>query len=62
LNSNREFPSYGLDSIEQWFLTFLMLEPFNIVPHIVVIHNHKIISLLLHNCNFPTVVNRNVNI
>ena len=24
--------------------------------------NHKIIPLLLHNCNFATVMNRNVNI
>ena len=31
---------------------------FNTVPHAVVTPNHKIISLLLHNCNFVTVRNR----
>jgi hypothetical protein len=29
-----------------------MLWPFNTVPHVVVTPNHKIISLILHNCNF----------
>jgi hypothetical protein len=28
----------------------------------VVTPNHKMISLLLHNCNFVTVMNHNVNI
>ena len=45
----------------QWLSTFLMLRPFNTVPHVVVI-NHKIILLLLHNCNFDTFMNRNINI
>lgn len=26
--------------LEQWFLTFLMLWPFNVVPHVLVIPNH----------------------
>ncbi|ERE74215.1 SPARC-related modular calcium-binding protein 1 [Cricetulus griseus] len=32
----------------------------NTVPHVVVTPNHKIILLLLHNCNFITVTNFNV--
>jgi len=36
---------------------FLMLWPFNIVPLAVVTSKLKIISLLLHNCNFATAVN-----
>jgi hypothetical protein len=32
------------------------------VPHAAVTPNHKIPSLLLHNCNFATVMNLNVNI
>ena len=48
---------------EQWFSAFLMPWPFNnTVPHVVVTSNHKIILLLLHNCNFATVINHNVNI
>ena len=35
---------------------------FNLVPHGVVTPNHKIILFLLHNCNFSTVMNHNVNI
>ena len=38
-----------------------MLQPFNTVPHVMVTDNPKIISLLLHNCNFATVMNHNVN-
>ena len=41
---------------------FLMLWLFNRAPHVVVTPNHKIISLLLHNCSFATVMNHNVNI
>ena len=48
-------------SLAQWSLTFTMLWPFNTV-HGVMTPNHKIISLLLHNCNFVTVINHNVNI
>ena len=39
-----------------------MLRPFNTVPHVVVTPNDKIIPLLLHNCNFATNINHNVNI
>jgi len=41
-------------------LNLFILQPFNIVPHIVVSHN--IISSLFHNCNFATVRNDQVNI
>jgi hypothetical protein len=36
--------------------------PLNMVPHVVVTLTIKLFSLLLHNCNFPTVMNYNVNI
>ena len=39
-----------------------MLRPLNTVPHVVVTPSHKIISLLLHNHNFVTVMDCNVNI
>lgn len=39
-----------------------MLWPFNAVPHVVVTHNHKIILLLLHSCDFATVMNHSVSI
>jgi hypothetical protein len=39
-----------------------MLWPFNTVPQVVVILNHTVISFLLHNCNFVTVMDHNVNI
>lgn len=29
--------------LEQWFSTFLVLQPLNTVPHVVVTHNHKIV-------------------
>ena len=51
-----------LFAFEQWFSTFLMLQPFNMVPHVVVTPTHKIILLLLHNYSFATVVNCNLNI
>ena len=41
---------------------FLTLRPFSAVPHVVVTPRHKINSLLLHNCSFATIVNRNVSI
>jgi hypothetical protein len=40
--------------------TFQMLWPFNTVPHVAVTPSHKIISLLLHNCEFATVMNNDV--
>ena len=39
-----------------------MLWPFNTVPHVVVTPSHKIISLLLYNCNFATARNYHENI
>ena len=50
-------PSYSqkcLIMLRQCFSTSLM-------SYVVVTHNHKIIMLLLHNCNFATVMNHNVN-
>ena len=32
----------------QWFSMFLILRPFNSIPHVVITPNHKIVSLLLH--------------
>ena len=46
----------------QWFSTSLMLQPFNTIPYIVVNPNFKIMLLLLHNYNFVTFMNLNVNI
>ena len=48
--------------LNQWFSTFLLLQLFNTVPHVVVTLNHKIVSLPLHSCNFATVMSCNVNI
>jgi hypothetical protein len=39
-----------------------MTQPLNTVPHVVITPNHKVISLLLYNCNFATLVNCNINI
>ena len=49
------------NSWERQVSDFLKLRPFNTVPHVVVTPNHKSISLLLHNCNFATLMNCNVN-
>jgi hypothetical protein len=38
--------------VEQWTSAFLMLSPFNAVPHVVVTLNHKIIIL----CYIITVI------
>ena len=46
----------------QWFSTFLILWPFNTVPHVVVTPNHKIILLRLYNCNFASGMNHKVTI
>jgi hypothetical protein len=40
------------------YLSFLVLPPFGTVPQVVATHNHKIISLLLLNCNFITVMSQ----
>lgn len=44
----------------QWFSIFLMPQPFNIVPGVVVTPKHKIIPLLLLSCNFATVMNHHI--
>jgi hypothetical protein len=49
-----------LDAREQWFSTFLMLQPSccGDLPS----PNHKLILLLCHNYNFASVMNHNANI
>ena len=47
--------------LERWFSTFLILQAFNTVPHGMK-SNHKLFSLLLHNCNFATVMRHDENI
>lgn len=46
-----------LSDLSNYARIFLMLEPFNTLPHVVETPNHKCISLLLHNCNYATVEN-----
>ena len=58
----RDSSYYVHNTLDLWVSTFLILQLLNTVSHVVVNPNHKIISLLLHNCNFATVVNHNVNI
>lgn len=45
--------------VQQWLSTFLILWHCNTVPHVVVVHNCDIISLLLHDCNIATVMHYN---
>jgi hypothetical protein len=45
---------------QHWFSASLVL--YNTVIHVVVISNHRLLLLLLHNWNFATVMNYNVNI
>ena len=45
-----------MDALCQWLSTFLMLQHFNTVQHIVVAPI-KLFSLLFYNCNFATVMN-----
>ena len=47
--------------LKQWFSTFLMLQSCNSNPHAVVTHNHSVVLLFLHTCNFATVRNCNIN-
>jgi len=47
--------------LEQWVSTFLMLPPFHTAPCVVVTPTIKLFLLLLHKCNFATVLNYNVN-
>lgn len=53
--SEGEAPRAGL-------LYLPILRPFDSVPHVMLTLSHNIISLLPHNCNLATVMNRNVNI
>lgn len=48
--------------LRHWFSSFPMLHPFDPVLHVAVIPKHHIISLLLHACDFTTVLNHNVSI
>lgn len=50
------------EAVGQWFSAFQMLRPFNAVPPIVVTPTIRLFLLILHNCNFATVMNSNVNI
>lgn len=61
-NEGCYFSSSDLVRVSKWFSIFLILSPFNTVPHGVVTPDHKIISLLLYNCKFATVMNHNINI
>ena len=45
-----------------WRPAFPMPRPFNTAPHVVGTPNHKITSLLLHNCKFASGLNHDVNI
>ena len=56
------FSRASLNALGQWLSNFPKLWPFNSVPHGVVIHNLKIILLLLHNYNFATAISHNGNI
>lgn len=48
--------------LNQWFLAFPILPPFNPALLVVVIPRHKIISLLLPSwTKFATVLNHNAN-
>lgn len=53
----------GVLGLVQWFPTFLMLGPFNTVPHIVVTIPPavKLFLSLLLNCNFASVMNQDAN-
>lgn len=53
--------TYNENCLMQWFPNFLMQQPFNKVPHVVLASTIKLNLLLLHNCSFPTVMNQNVN-
>jgi hypothetical protein len=54
--------AYLLDDSRAVALSLPNAVTFNTVPHVVVTPNHKVIMLLLHNCNFATIMNHHVNI
>jgi len=43
------------------FSNFRKLQPFNTVLHVMVTPIVKLFPLLLHNCNFATVMSHNIN-
>lgn len=47
--------------IRRWCSTFLMMPPFDTVTN-VMSTNHKIILMLLYDCNFAPVMILNVNV
>ena len=51
-----------LQTLDQWFSTFLMLQPFSSILNLVVAPIIKLFLLLLQNCNFAIVIYHNVNI
>ena len=51
-----------MKTLHQWFSAFLIFWAFNTVSHIVVIPTTKLFLLVLHNCNFATVMNHNINV
>jgi hypothetical protein len=50
------------NSLEEWFSVFPTLQSFNTVHHVGVTRSHKIILLLLCNCNLAAAMNCNVTI
>ena len=49
-------------TVAERFPTFLMLRPFNTVPHVVVTPSHKMAFIASLQHNFATVMNHNENI
>ena len=54
--------SWSLKALDpRWLSTFLTLWLFSALPHTEIAPTYNIISLLLPNCNFATVMNHNIN-
>jgi hypothetical protein len=51
-----------MDHLKQCSLTLLVLRPFDIASQVVVTLAITLLLLQLHNCNFATIMNYNVNI
>lgn len=49
-------------SLDQWFSSFLMLRPFNTVPHVMVTPTIRLFPLLLHNWKIAILIICKVNI
>lgn len=43
-------------------LNFPNAAAFNMILHVMMTFNHKVILLLLHTCNFANIMDHNVNI